>query len=298
MNVYLSEGGRDQLPGDLIGRWVLRSDLAPIPRTLEVTVLSKDDMADRMAVGKSLWTGRELLEYEIVSSRVEKVGGMVQDKDQVGGIHVTALLKQCVGITYIRDRAVVLEGATLGAVFRSCGSKAAIADDFQIDRFTCLRGQVPSFQVAQALQEEGAALVFRNGRLAVKRLHDLMAQEPIDRIGQTDPTDGGESEFIERHSIPSFLSTDDNGAFVMGDFDVSRGVRFLPRTSERALRNATKVLVTRRVVDSDLAEQINAGDMLDIDGERVLVITAAHSMQAKDGITETSTRLWVGGMAK
>lgn len=297
MNVYLAEGGKDQIPGDLIGRWVLRSDLAPVPRTVELTVQSKEGMADRLRVGASIWTGRELLEYEIVSAKQEKVGGIVQDKDQVGAIVVTALLKPCAGITYLRDRAVVLENATLGAIFRSCGAKAAISDDFQIERFTCLKGQVPSFWIAQALQEESAALVFRNNRLGVKRLTDLLAQEPADTIGQSDSTDASESEFIERHSIPSFFSTDESGAFVMGDMGVARGVRFLPRTPERALRNSTKVLVTRRVVESELAQQINAGDVLDINGEKLVVVTAAHVMHAKDGITETSSKFWMGGAA-
>ena len=297
MNVFLSEGGRDQVPGDLIARWVLRSDLTPVPRTLELTVLAKDGMEERVAVGKSIWTGYELLEYEVVAARKEMVGGVVQDLDQVGGINITALLKSCVGITYVRERAVVLERAMLGEVYRSCGATAAIAEDFQVDRFTCLRGEVPSFQIAQILQEEGAALVLRSGRLSVKRLHDLMAQEPVDRIGQTNSTDGGESEYLERHNIPSFYSTDDTGAIIRGDFSAARGSRFLPRTSARALANATKVLVTRRVVDSELAQQILAGDVLDIEGQRLIVITAAHAMTANDGITETTSRFWMGGMA-
>lgn len=297
MNVFLAAGGQDQIPGDLIVRWVARSDLTPVPRTVEITLQAKDGMEERVQVGKSIWTGRELLEYEVVKAKTEMIGGVVQDKDQIGGIAVTALLKSCVGITYVRERAVVLERATLGQAYRACGATIPFAEDFQLERFTCLRGQVPSFQVTQALQEEGAALVLRDDRLSAKRLSDLLAQEPVDRIGQTNSTDGGESEYLERHNIPSFYSTDDSGAVVMGDFDAARGVRFLPRTSARALRNATRVLVVRRVVDSDLAEQIIAGDALEIDGQRLVVVTAAHQMQAKDGITETSSRFWVGGKA-
>lgn len=57
------------------------------------------------------------------------------------------------------------------------------------------------------------------------------------------------------------------------------------------------MLVTRRVVDSDLAQQILAGDMLEVEGKKLIVITAAHGMTANDGITETKSRFWVGGMA-
>lgn len=298
MNLYLSDGGKDQIPGDLIGRWVLRSDLAPVPRTVEFTVRSMAGMQEKVAVGQSIWTGYERLEYEVVKSKVEKVGGLVQGPDQVGSIHVTALLKSCAQITYLRERALVLEKVSLGEVYRSCGGKVAIGDDFQIERFTCLKGQVPSFGIAQVLQEEGAALVLRDGRLSIKRLQDLVAQEPTETIGQTDSADSNESEFLERHSIPLFVSTDDEGAIVLGDVSAARGVVYLPRTSERALRNATRVLVTRRVVDGDLAQSTQAGDVIDVNGERLVVITAAHSMSANDGITQTSSRFWLGGMAK
>ena len=298
MNVYLSAGGKDQVPGDLIARWVLRSDLAPVPRTVELSVQVKQGMAERLKVGASIWTGRELLEYEIVAAKGEKVGGIVQDLDQVGALSITAMLKSCVQITYLRERAVVMEKATLGEIYRACGAKTAISDDFQIDRFVCLRGMVPSFWVTQALQEEGAALLFRDNRLAVKRLADLLKQEPVAKIGQSDTTDAIDSAFLERHSIPSFISTDDTGAFVMGDMDQTRTVRFLPRASERVLRNCSRVLVVRRVVDSDLAQHIIAGDVVDVGGEKFVVITAAHEMRAKDAITETSSRFWVGNLSR
>lgn len=298
MNIYLAEGGQQQLPGDLITRWVARSDLAPVPRTVEFTVMSKDGMQQRLPVGASIWTGRELLEYEIVQAKVEKVGGLVQDRDQVGHINVTALLKSCVGITYLRERAVVLEQAMLGEVYRSCGATAAIGDDFQVARFSCLRGQVPAFHIAQVLQEESSALVFSGNRLQVKRLSDLMQQAPTLEFAQADSTDSADSAFIERHSIPSFISTDDAGAFVMGDLSLARNVRFLPRTAERSLRNATRVLVVRRVVDSDLAQEINAGDVLTVSGTPMVVVTAAHLMQAQDGATETSSRFWMGVLSQ
>lgn len=298
MNLYLTEGGRDQVPGDLIGDWIVRSDLAPVPRTMELTLNLKDDIAQRVKVGTSLWSGRELLEYEVVLAKQEKLGPVIQDKDQVGAVKVIALLKSCAPITYIRSRAVVLERTSLAEVYRACGAKAAIAEDFRIDRFSCFRGQVPSFGIAQVLQEEGAALVFRDNRLSVKRLQDLLRQDPADRIGQTDTTDTSESPFEERHAVPQFFSTDDTGAFVFGDTSRDRSAVFLPRTSERALRNATRVLVVRKVVDSDLAQQINAGDVLEINRQKYAVITAAHQMKAKDGITESASRFWVGGLVE
>lgn len=296
MNVYLSAQGRDQLPGDLIQRWVLRSDLTPVPRTVELTLQIKEGIQERFAVGNTFWTGRELLEYEVVKVKQEKAGGYIQGKDQLAALSITALLASCAQITYVRERAVVRQNATLGALFRACGATLAIGSDFNVARFACYVGQVPSFYLALALQEESAVLVLRDGRLSAIRLHDLMRQEPIDSIGQTDSSDRIASEFLERHSIPSCYSLDDYGNFVMGDFDAQRGIHFMPRTSERQLRNASRVLVTRRIVDSDIAQQIRAGDVLSVNGERLAVITAAHAMQQKDGITETSSRFWMGSL--
>lgn len=298
MNVYLSDGLRDQVPGDLIGRWVLRSDLAPVPRTVEIVFNDRDDLFERVGAGKSLWTGRETLEYEVVSAKRERLTAAEQDGNQLGAIRVTALLKACAGIAYLRDRAVVLERATLGEAYRSCGAKIAIGDDFHVERFSCLRGEVPSYAIAQALQEEGAALVLRDGRVAAKRLTELVAQAPVATIGQSDSTNAGDSPFVERHSIPAFISADDSGAVVAGDMAQARSIRYLPYTAERGLMNASKVLVVRRVADSDLAQHIAAGDVVDVDGERMVVITAAHEMKAKDAVTESGSRFWLGGLSQ
>lgn len=298
MNVYLSANGGDMLPGDMVIRWVLRSDLAPVPRTVEMTVYVKEGIQERLAVGSRFWTGRELLEYEVVKVARDQSSGVIQGKDQLAAFTVTALLASCARVSFRRDRAVIREKASLGDIFRACGATAAIGDDFQVARFSCFSGQVPSFHIAKALQEEGAVVVLRNERLSTRRLQDLFRQEPVDAISQADSTDRIESEYLERHEIPNFYSLDDAGEFVFGDYSRTRAIRFMPSTSERSLINASKVLVTRRIVDSHLAQQINAGDILDVNGERLAVITAAHVMEAKDGITETSSKFWLGSVTQ
>lgn len=298
MNVYLQPEGRDELPADLIHRWVLRSDLAPVPRTVEMTLQIKEGIQERLAVGRTFWTGKEMLEYEVTKAVQHKGSAVVQGSDQLATFSITALLAPCARIAYRRDRAVVRRNTSLGELFRECGAAVAIGNDFPVDRFSCFVGQVPSIQLAKALQEEGAALVFRDKRLSVVRLADMMRQEPVDYIGQTDSTDHTDSEFLERHEIPAFFSTDDDGNFVFGDFSRTRAVRFHPRADERTLRNCTRVMVTRRVVDSRMAQQIKAGDVLDINGERLAVITAAHAMEKRQGVSEMSSRFWLGSPAR
>lgn len=295
MNVYLKENGEDLLPGDMVVRSVLRADLAPVPRTIELSVKLKDGIEDRLKEGAFFWTGWENLKYRVVKVERAKGAGMIQGKDEMGVLNITALLASCAQVSFRRSKAVVRENFSLGALFRECGADVAIAADFPVKRFTCLVGQVPSFYLAQAMQEEGACLVLRQGRLLIARISDLMKQDAVDIIGQTDTSDLIESEFIERHDIPAFFSTNDAGAFVSGDTSKVRDLRFHPRADERVLRSMSKVLVTRRIVDAQLSQTINAGDIIDIDGTKLLVITAAHVAETDDGgITRTNSRFWVG----
>ena len=62
MNVYLSENG-DQLPSDVVLKWVGRSDLTPVPRSIEFTAKLIDGVQEKLKVGASFWSGRENLRY-------------------------------------------------------------------------------------------------------------------------------------------------------------------------------------------------------------------------------------------
>lgn len=297
MNVYLKNGS-DQLPGDLILEWINRSDLSTAPRSLELTVLAKDGLQQRLVEGASLWTGRENLEYAIVKVDKPTPAGVVRGGEQLQALKVTALLRNFRGLAYRRERAVIADGQTIGACFRACGAEIAIGNDFPVRRFACYAGEVPSFHLARALQEECAALVLRDGRLSAERLPELFRQAPKDITGQNDPSHLIESEFLQRHEIPAAFSLDAMGNFVRGNFDAGRTVAFIPRTDERVLRNMTRVLVTRRILDSQLAEEIIAGDAVEVAGEKLVVMTAAHRMTHREGGAITSvSRFWLGSLS-
>lgn len=296
MNVYLSEGG-DQIPGEIIQRWVSRSDLVPVPRTIEMVVKVTGEIQSQLKVGAFFWTGREMLKYEVVKvGRADPVG-VVQGREALQVMTVTALLASCSRIAYRRATAVVSAGQTLGAIYRACGATTQIGDDFNVPRFSCLKGQVPSFALAVALQEASAALVLRDKRISAVRLSDLFKQQATDAIGQADTSAAISSEFLERHEVPMYFSTNDAGESIMGaDEDARTGV-YWPRTDERTLRNMSRVLVLRKIVPSAMCQEVVAGDLLNIDGEQLVVMTAAHCYEQRDGITDTKSRLWLGAMS-
>jgi hypothetical protein len=295
MNVYLSESG-DQLPTDVVIRWVNRSDLTPVPRSLEFTVKLIDGVEAKLKRGTIVWSGRENLPYKIVKTHKEPPKGEVQGKNQQQAMSVIALLASCAPLAEPLAQAVVLRDTPFSNVLRSCGAFLRIGSDFAVPRFTCFRGRQPSYSVARVLQEEGAALVMIGGKLQVMRLTDIAKQAPVDDIGQVDSSAKIDSEFLELQQIPSFYSVDDTGAIVTGQMGESRVISYMPRGDQRQLRNASCVLVRSKTVDSQQCQQIQAGHVLTVGGENLVVITAAHAAIQKTGAMESYSRLWLGSL--
>lgn len=295
MNVYLSEGG-NMIPTDVMLKWVGRSDLTPIPRSIEFTVKLIDGVQEKLKVGASIWSGRENLRYEVVKTDRAQPLGQVQGKSQQQAMKVTALLESCASVARPLNSAVVLTHTTLGAIYRSCNAFMPVSSDFAVPRFTCFKGREPSYPLAQALQEEGAALVLRNGKIMAMRLTDMAKQAPTADIGQVDSSAKIESEFLQLQDVPSFYSVNDSSAIVRGQMGQARRVAFMARADERQLRNASCVLVRSKTVDSTVCQQIQAGDVLRVGGDNLVVITAAHAFENLEGAQESRSRLWLGSL--
>ncbi|MCK2122110.1 hypothetical protein [Pseudomonas sp. PNPG3] len=293
MNVFLREGG-DMIPTDVVVAWRNRSDLAPVPRTLEFTVKLIDGVEAKVKEGASVWGGRENLQYLIVKTDRSQPLGQVQGANQQQSMKVTALLHSCASIASARPMAVVQENTTFGAAYRACGAYAQIDNDFVVPRFSCFKGKIPSYPLVQVLQEEGAALVMRGGRIGAMRLADMAKQLPVDNIGQIDSSAMIASEYLQLQDVPMFYSTNAEASLVQGPSNQVRTVEFRPRTDVRRLRNASSVLVRSKTVDSTICQQILAGDVLQVAGENLIVITALHAFENLEGAQESRSRLWLG----
>jgi hypothetical protein len=297
VNVYLSQDG-DLIPSDYVVQWVQRSDLAPVPRTLEVTFRNSGGLADRIAEGTKLWTGREHLKYHVVKVVRGAPSGVMQGDEPLAALKVTALLDASVQIGYRTDRAIILENATFGEVYRACGGTVAIGNDFTVSRFSCMKGAIPSFHLARALQEEAGTLVLRDNRVSFVRLGDLFKQDPSCALYQTGAS-GVESQFLERHEVPSFYSLNDAGAMVAGDTTKTRGVSYQPRTDARALHNMSKVLIFRDEAQAAINLGLRAGDVVQVGSEKRVIMTAANIYETSqnNGQISSYTQLWLGGLS-
>lgn len=295
MILFLANG--QQIRGDLVRSAVLRSDLAPVPLTLEADIRSGDASMDALLKeGQVLSTGGGDA-LHIVKS-VRSSGRHTQGERALEGVRVTALLSACKEAGYVRRQAIIKEGASLSAIYKAAGATIKeIGADLAVARFCCPVGQVPAFQMAQVLQEEGSAVRWKGGRLVVTRLPDLFKQTPVMTLpdNASDDTDSG---FLERHQVPWFFSLDANGAAVFGNRDKPRTVRYVPFKDAQRLRNMTRCLVRRKTVRIDYNSRIGAGDLVAFaGGAKLAVITVAHVFSSGSddgGSSDTYSKLWLG----
>jgi hypothetical protein len=214
-------------------------------------------------------------------------------------VKITALLDACHPVAFVRQQSIIKENASLAEIYRATGATLkAIDADFAVPRFSCFVGQVPSFHIARALQEEGGVVRWKSGKMTFFRLPDLFKQKPI----MTLPDNASEnitSGFLERHEVPFFYSLADDGSFVYGNRNKSRTARFVPFKNALRLQNMTRCLVTRKVSKISYAGQLAAGDLISIAGaDPLVIVTAAHAFfSGTDGSGSNQySRLWLANL--
>lgn len=287
-----------ELRGDLINSAIMRSDAVPIPCTLEAEIRVDDSIKSGLDEGKIITAGIGGDKFYIIKS-VHAMGQNSQGDHAEESVKITALLANCYTISFVREKAILKERATLSQVYRAAGATLqAVDSDFPIDRFMCYTGESPSFHIARACQENGGILRWKNGKMQYFRLADLFKQEPVKALPDNASQDI-KSGFSERHDVQAFYSIDDNGNVVHGNRNKARSARFMPHMNEQQLRNLTRCLVRRKIVKIGYSEQLCAGDLINIVGGKPLVIvTAAHVFKSgTDGTSpEQYTKLWLSSL--
>lgn len=295
MILFLSNGR--QIRGDLIDQAILRSDLSPIPVTLEADIRAgDDDFEARLQEGQLLKTvsGDE---FYIIKSERTSSRASLGDKE-LAGFRITALLNCCLSVAYVRSRAIIKENATLSAIYRAAGASVpSIQSDFPVPRFYCPIGQTPTFHIARVLQEEGGVVRWKNSKLQFIRLQGILDGKVVRTLPETAALDVN-TGFLERHEVPWFFSLDEAGGGVFGNRDKPRSVQFSPFKNVQRLRNMTRCLIHRKTAKILYDINICAGDVIAFTGgTKYAVITAAHvfkSGSTDGGATEAFTRLWLG----
>lgn len=297
MIIYLSNG--IQIRGDLIKSAVLRSDMSPVPVTLEAEIRTDDDLTKYLGEGQILTIGGESGDALRIIKSNRVINRMVQGEREMSAIQITAILDACHSIVFVRSRAIIKENSALSAIYRAAGANIkAIDADFPVPRFYCPIGDTPSFHITRALQEEGGIVRWKRSAISFIRLPDLFKQKAVMDL-PNNASDDVNSGFLERHEIPWFYSLDETGAVVIGNQKKPRSVRFSPFKNVQRLYNMSRCLVQKKVTKINLNARLVAGDLINfIDGVPLSIITAAHVFENDtDGSGSNQySRLWLGSL--
>ena len=273
----------------------LRYDLAPIPLTFEGQIRLTQQTAADYQDGKVIAINE--IPFRIVKTEpVRNVGGGPQGKEPISAVTVTAFPDAVVGVARPRKTAVIFSAASLSGIYRACGASVPVLGDLPVGRFACLIGSIPTFGIAQVLQEQSAVVMWRNGQLQAINLRALFQQAPLDSV-DVNSSEDVHSDFLQSDEVPLYFSVGPDGGFISGNrADDSQSVVFSPRKSVSALNLMGRVLVRKRALTTRANPAIKAGDVLNLGGPPLAVMTAAHYMKnGGDGDgPEQYTRLWLG----
>lgn len=297
MQVY-PQGADSPIRGDMMVRTVFRTDLTPIPATVEFEVRKTPEMEKSVTEGSVVRVGIDMTEFLLV-----KVMQRSDPESSHGGrpyptISAVGILASCAPIAQRMQRAVIRESSSLGEIYRACGATLRIESDFTVPQFSCFVGMVPSFEVAKVLQEEAGVLVYAAGKIKFRRLAELRDSKAQQTMS-ADQVQTTQSGFLERHVVPFAITTSTENAIVTGRRESARGAIYRPRGDQRIVNNLSVALVQRAKVRSGLVPGFNAGMRVDVGTAPHIAITAAHVYESgADGESgEQYSQFWLGEVA-
>lgn len=295
MNIVLVKTGA-VIGADTLLSSTLRTDCVPVPATLEMTLQSTPSMDENIVVGAELLVGDPAIPMTIIKVQTIKTQ-LIKEGRRIGGIACVAILSGCQRLIEPVSRAVILSDTSVLAAMRACGAKIGGSDDISLSRFVCLVGQIPTVEIAKRLQQEGAIVMLKQGRLCVKKIDSILKSEPVAKYDYSAITMVN-SPAIQALSVPSYLSLSDDGSNVQGTVTKGRPVFYQPRLDSRQLNNLERVLIHRGSMMRTLDERLNCGVVVQVGDEKMVILTAAHRIDtgALGGNSVFATKVWLSSL--
>ena len=293
MKLTLSDGSVIS-GGDLISA-IYRTDLVPVPVSLELVVKATDQLRPLLKIGDKIIaadaTSLTIVKSQHINMQLAKAG------KRVGGLMIIAVLSGCEPLLSVASRATSLNNTSFNEVYRALGAKIRLKGDIKLNQFICLKGQLPTKRIAIALQKEASVTAYQGGNMSVVRINDLFK-------GQAAMYDKSALQWIDNphiltHGNTNYLSIDDNGSDIVGTPFENKQIGYYPRADARELQNLRRILVTRAKMVRQLDDQIMAGNLIGVnDGtktENLVVLTAAHRYDtgALGGRPVMATQAWL-----
>lgn len=285
------------IPASALIKATLRSDLVPVPLSLELEVLDQDKMNSRLKLGGLLRVNDVSVDFRIVKIQPLKLSTIKEGK-RLGGLAGVAIPNGCERLITPADKAIILSDTSFGHAMRGCGAKLRSGVDLPLPEFVCLKGTIPTTRIARYAQQEAAVIAWKDGRLSAIKIDDLLKQEPI---LQLDPSDVAwiNSDKLEGMAKASYVSVDVDGSTILGsDTKQGIGTRQAARLDTRQINNMHKVLIQRGTIVRAQDFMLNAGSTVQVNDKKYLILTAAHLSQtgALGDSSRYVTKLWLGSL--
>jgi len=289
MNIQLADGS--QIGGGNLISAIYRTDLVPVPVTLEMVVKADDRLRGLLAIDSQLMTPKGV-PLVVVKSQVVNEQSIKAGK-RIAAIHVIAILSGCEALLGVTSKATSLKNTSFNEVYRALGAKVRIKRDIKLARFICLKGQLSTKAIAAALQKEGAVVCHTDQGMAVIRLNELMQGEAV--MFDKSSVQWVENPNAVRHGNVNYLSIDDNGSDILGTAKSERSIDYYPRADNRELQNLRRILITKGTITRQIDERLEAGKLVTVDGHRLVGLTTAHRYEsgALGGRSVMATKAWL-----
>lgn len=294
MRIVIAATGQMIVGSDLLSA-TLRLDCVPVPATLELTTQSTPELDAALVVGVELLVGNPSISITLVKAQPIK-SQMVKDGRRIGGIACVGVLSGCQRLIEPVSKAIILSDTSVLGAMRACGMRMASSDDIALSKFVCLKGQIPTVEIAKRLQQEAAVIRLKNGKLAAVKIDALLKSESVTKY---DPSAVAwiENPAVQNLNTASFVSVAADGSAVGGGAS-NRPLSYMPQMDSRQLRNMEKVLIHKGSIMRPLSLEVVAGDALRV-GDRVLVaLTVAHRVDtgALGGNSVAATKIWLSSL--
>ncbi|MFC4953078.1 hypothetical protein [Acinetobacter puyangensis] len=275
----------------------LRTDLVPVPVSLEFTVQDTEQLSAALVLDAQLSIGDFGVMLNIIKVAPLKTQ-LVKNGRRIGGIACVAIPVGCNRLIQAANNAVILEQTSFNSAYRACGAKIGLGSDLPLPEFICLKGSLPTQRIALYMQQEAAVIGYQNKKICALKIDALFKQEAKQKIDPSAVT-WIHSDRLANIEKASYVSVDDDGSTVLGE-DTTSDQKIIQRArlSSRQLKNLNKVLIQRGTIMRPLMTDLNAGDLINIDSKNYVIVTAAHLINTGSlgGASAMASKFWIASL--
>lgn len=276
----------------------LRTDLVPVPISLEINVQNSDDLEGKLGIGTKLTIGDLGIDLTIIASQPFE-SQTIKDGRRVSGVACVAIPLGCESLITPLSKAVIQDSTSMNSAMRACGLRAKLGNDVPLPKFVCLRGTIPTERIALYAQQESAVIAYQNKKIGAFKITELLKQPEKITLDES-AVAWIESDRLQSIRTASYVGVGADGSTYMGeDASTGRNIKQVAGADTRQLKNLGKILIVRGTVLRPLMPEINAGDTVKIGENRYVVITVAHRIDTGSlgGSSVTASKFWIGDLA-